>query len=549
MDNIVENQELTYQETVTTFEEEQQNNVKNGKKRFKKVIILGLSVLSLLLIVTIVLTMVYFKSTPAFKCLYMKDNKVYVYNSFNQKSQELTTKLTNKEELTGDFLDDKHIVFSVPTDAYTHSIYSDLKDLYISKNNEENTQIDSRVKNINVCKKEKCIYYLCFDNVDDDESGVLKKYDLNKNATISTQVKSYIVSQDQKRVFYIRTDGDLFIYENGKKFRIANNVKSDSNICNIFTIKDHLYYTDDKNTLYVFNCVDKTNIKICDDFMYLISTYDNGHMYYVAGTEHDAEEKLYKQKVYYYDSNEVYPVSNEFIEDDSYNLYYFSSSYANEKPMAAFTVKTKDNKDQICVAYGKETINTDIIEEDIIDMELNSKKEVLYYSTAIKGNKFNVKLYSVKISDKTFSKAALYDENIYSFDIMQNSVVFYKNVSMDRAEFIGDLYVDKKPVDYDVIVYSDECLNDSEGILYASNYDNKTVTLNLYKDDEITIISDNVCEDDIKVLSNENIVYKTRQGYKKGKVYYNLYLFDGKKSTLIESSISELISVYAAKAE
>jgi len=82
-----------------------------------------------------------------------------------------------------------------------------------------------------------------------------------------------------------------------------------------------------------------------------------------------------------------------------------------------------------------------------------------------------------------------------------------------------------------------------------ANYDNKTVTLNLYKDDEITIISDNDCEDDIKVLSNENIVYKTRQGYKKGKVYYNLYLFDGKKSTLIESSISELISVYDSKAE
>lgn len=107
-----------------------------------------------------------------------------------------------------------------------------------------------------------------------------KLADGSKNK-IGSEVYSYYVSDDGKKVFYINSEDDLYFVTDGEKVKIAGEVSYIEHYTDDFTT---LYYIKDK-ALYKYANGEKT--KIVSDVSSVLNIYDSGEIYYVTSREEE----------------------------------------------------------------------------------------------------------------------------------------------------------------------------------------------------------------------------------------------------------------------
>lgn len=107
-----------------------------------------------------------------------------------------------------------------------------------------------------------------------------KLADGSKNK-VGSEVYSYYVSDDGKKVFYINSEDDLYFVTDGEKVKIAGEVSYIEHYTDDFTT---LYYIKDK-ALYKYANGEKT--KIVSDVSSVLNIYDSGEIYYVTSREEE----------------------------------------------------------------------------------------------------------------------------------------------------------------------------------------------------------------------------------------------------------------------
>jgi len=129
---------------------------------------------------------------------------------------------------------------------------------------------------------------------------------------------------DDKGLVFIDNDYNLYLYEDGKKEKIAKNVSDDYNAYNISANNETFAYLSDDGDLYaIFK--DKDKIKVASDVSYYTISSDGEYIYYVneedelySFTSEEQKDKIASDVDFYYVSNNGKKIVIYTYEDDLY---------------------------------------------------------------------------------------------------------------------------------------------------------------------------------------------------------------------------------------
>ena len=124
----------------------------------------------------------------------------------------------------------------------------------------------------------------------------------------------------------------------------------------------------------------------------------------------------------------------------------------------------------------------------------------------VSDEKYHGDLYSITIKDGAIEKPILYDNDVrsgYGGFLNDSQFMYFK----DCDDSIGDLYVNKGKIDYDVDIYNVEYNDSWSKIFYYCDWssDNYCGTLKFYCNGEITKVGDDIY--DYTMMPDGRILY------------------------------------------
>ena len=243
--------------------------------------------------------------------------------------------------------------------------------------------------------------------------------------------------------------------------------------------------------------------------------------------------------LYYYDGKESALVADDMVDDE------YSIAFAEDTAVAVIGVY---NHSEIQKANLSEITDEEEV-ETMIEAALNSSFDIYTalgadltiiehnaascFTISAEGSEIyflddisergDGDLYRITISKDKVNKPELYDSGVNQYGIgyvKDNTLAYYKNVNWNARK--GDLYINKKEIDYDVLL----CSTNYEGneLLYYVdwNFDKGYGTLKMYKGGGKTKIADDVHAAWSMADGEILYLYDYSMNYYKGTLYrYN----------------------------
>ena len=155
-------------------------------------------------------------------------------------------------------------------------------------------------------------------------------------------------------------------------------------------------------------------------------------------------------------------------------------------------------------------------------------------------------LYKITIENNEIKQNELYDSNVglnavncFGFT-KNNEFVYYKEIN-DTA---GDLYINKKCIDYDVYIYGTEYNEKTNNLIYLTDYTAKQYgTLKYYNGSENKRIADDVHK--FNILPDNSLLYL--YDYSNTSKNGTLMNYENNKSEKIEDEVMDIIPLFNYK--
>ncbi len=544
-------------------------NTADKKKSKKPLLAILISAVSLVLVVAIVLTTVFFSAgnKPNY-VLYVKDKEIVYTGISHIKPTVITDKLVDSASIKNDISTIGNALgrYTYVTDDgkgifYIDKISSSSYGIYYRKLNKKNQQpikIDSDIDNFAISSNGKKLVY-----ISDDK---LYEHDLEVKTKIANDVSSFTVSEDFKSIIYIKDmdedtyTGTLCIKKGKKDTTIDHSV---SQIVYVSEDFKTVYY-DTEDALYKWN--GKRADKVVDDIYTTVAAYDTDEVYFVRENESTINVMDYvEDDMKASDATMKEPVRPTYpVRDDvDYSLPYdewLDAYYAAEekferereqyqKDLDEYYEKSdlwdvKEYRDELRSKLKSMTVDNNYRtlyyfdgknEKPITDSfaytaRSADEKAVLLYRAYEAQNISKVKLSSItSVYDvKEMITEALESDTSYQIAVKDNSSAIDYEISRislhddddkiymiaDAKDYHGDLYSAKITgkglgdiikIDSDVYTYS--TLYNSNQLIYFKNVDDKTDSGDLYIGNKF--VDDDVYIYQIDLDKDGNIAYIT----------------------------------------
>ena len=222
--------------------------------------------------------------------LYLKDGEIF-YTDLSHEGIEVTSRLTGGQSYSDSALSElssglsryiafsengKRIFFPDRLDSSGSGVTLYYRDL--NKSSEEAAKIDSDVVMYAVNAAGNRMIYL----KDQGSSGALYVSDLEDKEKIDSDVVSFYVADDCKKVGYLTSENDFYVWNGGE-----DSVKLASGITTLEYVSDDLsqiYYIKDES-LYKQVESSEDREKIASDVSMVVNIYDSGEVYYTKAED------------------------------------------------------------------------------------------------------------------------------------------------------------------------------------------------------------------------------------------------------------------------
>lgn len=392
---------------------------------------------------------------------------------------------------------------------------------------------------------------------------------LDSNATIGYAFTNL-------RTFYYLKDGTLY-----KKSEKSDRQKVDSGVTFVIPVSDtgKFYYTKQNDIILKLSDFVYDNLMASD--LRMERPAEPSYPYSWNFSDYDsykAAYKLYETK--YYEYEEAYAEYRNKIkrdnirkelEEETYtiegsSLYYYdgkSSTFITDSISgfvntviykSGIIYKIINNKNIGTVKISEISsingiynyIEYNIYENAELRVCIEKTESVLgnYYSASINESNTGISykdkennLYSAKISGNSLGKAELIDSDVTLFEYLHNDLLLYfkKNDIQKDYGYTGNLYVDKKIIDYNVYTHNISYSKDGS-FTYLIDWDNTgkgSGTLKKYNGNEVKHIADNVR---LSYTPDASTTIYITTNNSKGKSQ-ELYLYKGDKSEYVDDKV------------
>lgn len=159
-------------------------------------------------------------------------------------------------------------------------------------------------------------------------------------------------------------------------------------------------------------------------------------------------------------------------------------------------------------------------EKEATNFRINSSGTVVYYIDDIPEEKNYGELYRISINNGVVGKAEVYDSNVYTdycYFVNDTELEYFK----DYKDGKGELYINKKKIDYDVYCYSVDVYSDLDKIFYFTDWNDEKDygTLKVYDGKEATKIADDVHSFSVTPDGRVLYLYDYSLNYYKGELH------------------------------
>lgn len=485
---------VSYEDTVNTDNFSKLKGMKIGSFSLKQILILVVCLILVILLVKGIAGSFSSESkAPDYGVVYTNDDgDLMVVSSNGKKPVKIANDSYNNVEYAN--TNERYILFTKDSNLY----------LYDKKDGEDTTKIDKDVSSFGFSEDDKYIYYVN----KDDELYTYKK----ESKKIDSDV-SYVVGTKDNNIFYTKED-ELYVRNmNGKK----DKVKIASDVENQAISEDGskvLYQTEDGD-LYIYKVSSKKATKIAsdiedvldgnDDLDKLLVVNSDDEVYYVNGTK---TTKLVSE-VDILDAN-VEEQQLVYLKDDE--LFYQKGTKKAVKI---------DDKEDISKAYLYNKNEVYYVVND------NDEKD-LYYSKV--GSKASVpKLVKENISSYVYS---YYDKGLIVFTDVESYTGELNVIKGNKVNKIAD----------DVYTSSVKPNHDGNKLYFLGNYDTKDKSGKLMSTTgkkAKTLVED---VSDYNYVKDKIIYVSTGYSTKSGKT--DLGVYNGRKVIKIADGVKNVKAPY-----
>ncbi len=248
------------------------------------------------------------------------------------------------------------------------------------------------------------------------------------------------------------------------------------------------------------------------------------------------------------------------------NFKYYNYAFATETPVLSYEAYSQSEIEEIKLSeiesvYDVETMVEKALttsreryiavkgvatlieqEKEAANFKINSSGTLVYYIDNISDNEIYGELYRITISNGVVGKPEVYDSDVHVglYDFVSDSALEYFK---DYKEGVGEYYINKKRIDYDVRPYNVHY--DDGKVFYISDFNSEKSygTLKFYDGEESVKISDDV--HDFSVAPDGRVLYL----YDYSMKYYNgeLHEWYNKKTRKIDDDVISVFSIYDNK--
>lgn len=171
---------------------------------------------------------------------------------------------------------------------------------------------------------------------------------------------------------------------------------------------------------------------------------------------------------------------------------------------------------------------------------VNKSGDTIYFYDDYEEEEGYADLYEAKLNGTSFDEPVLYEEEVGYFSFLKDSDILY--YFKEVTDYMGDLYINKERIDYDVYTNYIWASGTPGSMLYYTDYDldNWEGTLMLYNGKDAIEIADDVY--DCYAVNDKCVVYL--QDYAMDEMIGDAYLYDGsKKRKEIDDNVSVILPI------
>lgn len=288
----------------------------------------------------------------------------------------------------------------------------------------------------------------------EDESLYIKEKDSDKEK-ISSDVWAYEIDDSGKFVYYLKGDGDLYLYSNGNSEMISKDIHS-------FIMSsdgEDVVFLNNDETLYFknINSEDKEKINVENVDISSVDIYPENTITFLS----DVDEENYTGELYIYNKDGENKISSDvkdYIKRDNKFYYIDDNSILKEKNLGDkkskkilsdvdHIIETNDgimyiNKDGN-VYYKKDNKDPIKLEKNVLNKEvinIGNNEQLIYLTDNNKlfiGEEEIAKDVSNYVYNSQIIAYLTEDKKIYSYNIKDNST----NLEIDNAKEYSQIYL------------------------------------------------------------------------------------------------------------
>lgn len=267
--------------------------------------------------------------------------------------------------------------------------------------------------------------------------------------------------------------------------------------------------------------------------------------------------ELYDYSLYYYNGEESKEICSNVAYEDYFSYYgasdaavimfgVFSSSEVKKVDVAdvydiweveSLVYEALYGEYEYKIAVKDSVTDLDLDMDKVSRFRINPNGTTIYYLDDMTSDWEYGDLYTIKIGKDGPEAPELYDSDVsYYTGLGEDTIAYFKDVN---EEDIGDLYVNKKSVDYEVYIYSVTYHSETNTIYYGTdwNVDSETATLKYYKDDKPVKVADDI--HDFYLLDDGRVLYL--YDYSLNRYTGELHVFENGKSRKVADDVVAVI--------
>lgn len=497
----------------------------------------------------------------------------------------------NKKDAEPGKIDSEIYQYSVNINASLITYLKGEDSILYQSNLTEKNKIDSNVSEFYVSDDGNKIIY-----VNTEGSIYLKNKDADK-VKIDGDASIEYVSADLSTVYYLKDETLYKKNGNEEKVKVSSDVAS---IIKIYDSGEVYFIKSDPTEMSLMDYVQDDMIE-ADEMITQPESVDYPYSWdYDSKEEYEAAKSVYAEyktaynaysdkldrdrireylteipvsdfnySLFYYNGSESTIIADSLAYDGYIGEYAARSDYAAANEAAVIIFKTHDQSNTNKIKFSAINSIDDVEEIAYDDLDSSSELHVsvggntsdlgqteaqnfsidtagktIYFLDNINKQKNYGDLYKITVSKESSQKAELYDSDVsisLARFISEDKYMYYKDVK----DMVGELYINKNSIDYDVRLDYTRYDDNSNTVAYFTDWNSEKSygTLKVQNDDGSSKIADDVHAYNFTPSGEVLYLYDYSSNYSKGE----LYLYDGgENNEKIDDDVSAIIPMYTS---